>query len=318
MFCKKCGSLIQEGSLYCTNCGELISNKAVEKSNSKKKFIILFMVEVIIFLSLFIGVFVENKNYVENNFMIETYTITANDFRLELESYDYVVSDVTSNYLWLENLENYYIADNNNYEISFIEFSNLDSTKLMYNNICNRIEESVNSHSSFKNVNYDNYRLYSLIANNKYYIVIMNGNTILFSEASDEYEEEIYEVIEQLGYGTSFDFDIEFPICFYLLFGFMFVLALAIWWKIFEKANKKGWYFLIPGYNFYCMFDIAFGNGWYCLLMFIPIVNFVFVFMLYYKLAKVFGKSDGFAICNIFFMWITMQIIAFDDSKYIK
>lgn len=39
--------------------------------------------------------------------------------------------------------------------------------------------------------------------------------------------------------------------------------------------------------------------------------------MLWYKLAKAFGKSTGFAVCNIFLSVFTLQIIAFDESEYI-
>lgn len=36
----------------------------------------------------------------------------------------------------------------------------------------------------------------------------------------------------------------------------------------------------------------------------------------YYKLAKLFGKSDGFAVCNVLFPIVTMPILAFGSSTF--
>ncbi len=39
------------------------------------------------------------------------------------------------------------------------------------------------------------------------------------------------------------------------------VVALVGMWKVFEKAGKPGWAAIIPIYNTYCLYDMAFGNG---------------------------------------------------------
>lgn len=69
------------------------------------------------------------------------------------------------------------------------------------------------------------------------------------------------------------------------------IILIAAMWKIFVKAGKPGWAVFVPFYGNYCQFDITFGCGWLFLLMFVPCVNFVVMFMLYFKLAKVFGKG---------------------------
>ena len=101
---------------------------------------------------------------------------------------------------------------------------------------------------------------------------------------------------------------------FYLLILVVGVVAL---WKIFTKANEAGWASIIPLYNTYVLFKITWGNGWDVLLMLIPCVNFVIEIMTMVKLAKVFGKSTGFAIGLILLSPIFMLILAFDDSEYI-
>ncbi|MBR3161528.1 MAG: hypothetical protein IKF19_02200 [Bacilli bacterium] len=105
---------------------------------------------------------------------------------------------------------------------------------------------------------------------------------------------------------------------FYIIFSMLCFMMIIAQCKIFLKAKMKWWYTFIPGYDLYCMFKIAFGEGLYILLAFIPFVNIVVYFMFWYKLAKSFGKSTLFSIISILFGIITIQIIAFDDSKYTR
>lgn len=87
-------------------------------------------------------------------------------------------------------------------------------------------------------------------------------------------------------------------------------------WKLFKKAGKPGWGCLIPFYNMYLLCDIVWGNGLYMLLLFIPFGNFVFGLVTLVKLAKVFGKSGGFAAGIIFLSPIFMMILGFGKSEY--
>jgi len=95
------------------------------------------------------------------------------------------------------------------------------------------------------------------------------------------------------------------------------ILSIIAMWKIFEKAGEEGWKALIPFYNYYVLFDIAWGNGLVFLLMFVPCVNFVVMILNYLKLAKAFGKDVGFGIGLIFLAPIFMMILGFGDARYI-
>ena len=95
------------------------------------------------------------------------------------------------------------------------------------------------------------------------------------------------------------------------------VLLIIAMWKIFVKAGKPGWAYLIPFYNTYCLYDIAWGNGWLFLLGFVPCVNFVVMIMVYIKLAKAFGKGTGFGIGLLFLAPIFISILGFGDAEYI-
>ena len=101
---------------------------------------------------------------------------------------------------------------------------------------------------------------------------------------------------------------------FTLLICILFIVA---WWKIFEKAGEAGWKSIIPFYNYYILFKIAWGNGLLFLLMFIPFVNFIIAIILEVKLAKAYGQSGGFAVGLIFLPNIFTLILAFGSSQYV-
>lgn len=95
------------------------------------------------------------------------------------------------------------------------------------------------------------------------------------------------------------------------------VLTIIAMWKIFKKAGKPGWASIIPFYNTYCLFDLAWGNGWLFLLSLIPCVNIVVMIMLYFKLAKAFGKGTAFGFGLLFLNTIFVLILGFGNSEYV-
>ena len=99
------------------------------------------------------------------------------------------------------------------------------------------------------------------------------------------------------------------------LFGLVFYTA--IMWILFVKANKPGWYALIPFYNLFILFKITWGNGWIFLTFLLPIVSFAFYVITCIKLAKAFGRSTWFGLGIIFLDILFLPFLAFDGSKYI-
>lgn len=128
------------------------------------------------------------------------------------------------------------------------------------------------------------------------------------------------------------------------------IFSIVCWWKLFTKAGKPGWGSLIPIYNTILMLDVA-GMSWKWILapfisvivvflgailgalLDIPvliIVGFIifvimlimyyiaFVFMLPFKVARNFGKGDGFAILTVFFSPICYAILAFGDAVHVN
>ena len=114
------------------------------------------------------------------------------------------------------------------------------------------------------------------------------------------------------------DFSMSMPSTTSLVFSIaMLVIAAVVLYKLFEKAGVPSWKALIPFYNIFTLYEISWGNGFYCLLLLIPIVNFIAMAITAYKLAKAFGKGTGFAIGLFFFPMICEGILAFDSSKYL-
>ena len=95
------------------------------------------------------------------------------------------------------------------------------------------------------------------------------------------------------------------------------VLAIIGTWKVFTKAGIPGWASLVPFYSQYCLFQMAFGNGWLFLLCLVPCVNLVILVICYIKLAQSFGKGAGFGVGLIFLNPIFLMILGFGDSTYI-
>ena len=95
------------------------------------------------------------------------------------------------------------------------------------------------------------------------------------------------------------------------------VLTLVAMWKLFVKAGKAGWKCLIPFYNTYCLYHIAWGNGWLFLLMFVPCVNVVVGIMMLFKLAKAFGQGTGFGFGLLFLNTIFILILGFGSAEYV-
>lgn len=98
----------------------------------------------------------------------------------------------------------------------------------------------------------------------------------------------------------------------------LMVLQFASMWILFTKAGEKGWHALVPVYNMFRWYKIVWGGSyWMLLLMFVPIVNFVFAIMLLNNISKAYGHGVGFTVLLLFFSSIMYMILAFGSSQYI-
>jgi hypothetical protein len=103
----------------------------------------------------------------------------------------------------------------------------------------------------------------------------------------------------------------------------MLLIAIAVWviqivsfWKVFVKAGQPGWAAIIPFYNAYVLTKIAKYDGIYTLLLFIPLVNIVWLFIVNIDIAKAFGKSTGFGVLMTLIPIVGYPMIGFSDAVY--
>ena len=94
------------------------------------------------------------------------------------------------------------------------------------------------------------------------------------------------------------------------------ILGIIAYWKVFVKAGQPGWKSLIPIYNIYILYKIAWGSGWKFLWMLVPLVNIVVTVIMSLKLARAFGKGTGFGVGLVLLQSIFMMILAFGDAQY--
>jgi len=121
-------------------------------------------------------------------------------------------------------------------------------------------------------------------------------------------------------YGEMAESTVSNPVV--LIFSFVIWFAIiavlvAAQWKLYVKAGEPGWAALVPVYNMIVMMKIAGKPEWWVILLFIPIANFVAAIIMYFGLARNFGRSDGFAVGLIFLPYIFLLILGFGSSRYV-
>lgn len=108
----------------------------------------------------------------------------------------------------------------------------------------------------------------------------------------------------------------DYPMWIWGLYYAVGLFMLVCMWIIYKKANRSGWDSIIPIYNTMVMLKIAGKPMWWIVLMFIPIVNIIFICMAVYDFCKAFGKGLGFFFGVVFLPFIFYPILAFGKAQY--
>lgn len=112
-----------------------------------------------------------------------------------------------------------------------------------------------------------------------------------------------------------------FVIVLIIAIGLYVFIALCLV-KIFKKAGvDKPWAAWVPFYNHWKMLEIGGQQGYWAVLVIVPIVGIVsavFTFMAQYKIGKSLGKSSEFVLFAIFLPYIWFPWLAFDKSTWRK
>lgn len=99
-----------------------------------------------------------------------------------------------------------------------------------------------------------------------------------------------------------------------VIYFYLFLLLhpyLAFWWASFEKAGRKSWEALIPGYNYYVAFKISCQKPWWALLMIFPGVHIVMWSVVNVSYLRRFGHySWQDTLQGIFFPYILLAQVS--------
>lgn len=122
-----------------------------------------------------------------------------------------------------------------------------------------------------------------------------------------------------------------------LIYLINYIICAVGYWKMFEKAGEKGWKALIPVYNEYVMFDIAWDAkyfwyylGSYILSVFLTAETMIFslillaasIAVLYFNikmkinLSRAYGFGIGMGLLFVFLPFVASLIVGFGDSAY--
>lgn len=107
-----------------------------------------------------------------------------------------------------------------------------------------------------------------------------------------------------------------FPTGLLIVYFIVLIVMVAAGWKVFEKAGKPGWAFIIPIYNLVILLEIIDKPTWWIIMFLIPLVNLVFSILAYTALAEKFGKGAGFGIGLVFLPFIFFPMLGFGDAQY--
>jgi len=102
-----------------------------------------------------------------------------------------------------------------------------------------------------------------------------------------------------------------------ILYVAFIVLMIASLWKLFDKGGQKGWCAIIPILNIVVLIKLVHKELWWIILFLIPCVNIIAVIVIYFNVAKAFGKGAGYGIGTIILPWIFIPILAFGKSQYV-
>ncbi len=202
------------------------------------------------------------------------------------------------------------------YIFTYIKFNNNEKLYGYYNMYVNYVlKNNHNVKETYKtNINL-HYEYYNYTTIGDYYkSAILNQHSILYASSNAKYKNKIIDTIENLGYHIEID-ELVIKIC--AIAGMIFELIIIIFmYGIEKKIRNKGWVALIPFYNVGCLFKDIFGSGFYALLLFVPIVNIIYIFKLLYKVGVALSQSKAKCILLMLFPTLFGPLVAFDDSIY--
>jgi signal peptidase I len=93
------------------------------------------------------------------------------------------------------------------------------------------------------------------------------------------------------------------------------ILPLAAWWKLFEKAGRKGWEAIVPIYGVLVMIKLANRPWWWIFYLFIPLIGQFIAIGLYWELLRSYGRRSILdLVLGLLVPFIYLPYIAFNKK----
>jgi len=142
--------------------------------------------------------------------------------------------------------------------------------------------------------------------------------------------------------GSSWISNYAILIILFLMAVCLLILTVIGYWGVFCKAGEKGWKVLIPFYNEYLLFKIAWKPSiclfkWLCLFLYevvsvtlnagvlldtlqfaLPSIAFGLTVTLYYSLSRAFGHGFGYTVGIMFLPFIFVLLLGVGRSRYTR
>jgi len=131
----------------------------------------------------------------------EKTSITAEEFKTIMVDKGYTFVDVKQQFAIYDFIEKAYIAlKDKDYQIEFYETSDNESAIYLYNHNMSLAENKKTSGHIRTTMQGKNYSEYTLISEGKYKYISRINNTMVYVDVDTEYQEEVKEILKELGY----------------------------------------------------------------------------------------------------------------------
>lgn len=316
--CPLCGFtdfVIMDNNTYDKVNNEISNEEVVLDNNKINKHAGLFNICVIFSIIICISLCVFGIFSQRNVFVADVDSINRDKFDNYFKDMGYRINDLKESFENYSYLDNYVVASFNNRSVIYITSSDINTLDNLSESIKNTINKYKIDDNDILVINSGNLEKYILESENKYAIFVRVDDMLMYSIVDLKYKDNLNNMIDELGYkineeGRSY-------IYFLVSFVIMFIIFLISLWKIFVKTGRRGYYSLIPIYNLYLFNKIVMYNGWLFILMFIPVINILYLIRFNYKLGKLFGKGMVYIFGLIIFPIYFVFALSNDNSVYL-
>ena len=157
---------------------------------------ILIFVGILVIAGIIVGVVILNKH-------LNKQPITVSEFKNIMEDKDFEIIDAIDQTDDYDNgIKKAYIAleEDYDYQIEFFKLDEEEDAIDLYKHNKEIFEDSKGSSSVETKVSMGNNSKYTLKTNGEYKVVSRIENTVIYADVDDKYEDEVNEILKEIGY----------------------------------------------------------------------------------------------------------------------